>query len=254
MNEAIEGKQIVVWFSCGIASAVAAKKTLEIYGKKNTVRLIYNPVAEEDSDNLRFLKDCENWFLQAIEIHSNPAWPTSSIVDVFKKKRYISGIAGAPCTTELKKGARYYFEKTNEIDFHVLGFTADEKHRHKRFVKGERPNVLPVLIDLNLAKEDCMRIAFKFGIEPPRVYSLGFSNANCIGCVKSSSPTYWNLVRKHFPKIFNQRAAQSREIGCKLVRLKGKRVFLDQLPENAKGGKLKTYNIECGIFCSETED
>lgn len=60
-------------------------------------------------------------------------------------------------------------------------------------------------------------------------------------------PTYWNLVRKTFPEVFNQRAEQSRLIGCKLARRKGKRIFLDELLETDKGGKIKNY--ECGIFC-----
>jgi hypothetical protein len=41
------GDKIAVWFSCGAASAVAAKKTLEKYGDVCTVRVINNPVAGE---------------------------------------------------------------------------------------------------------------------------------------------------------------------------------------------------------------
>jgi hypothetical protein len=74
----------------------------------------------------------------------------------------------------------------------------------------------------------------------PLIYSLGYPNANCIGCVKSQSPTYWNLVRKTFPDVFEERAIQSRRIGCKLVKLKGKRIYLDELLETDKGGKIKS--------------
>lgn len=42
-------------------------------------------------------------------------------------------------------------------------------------------------------------------------------------------------------------AKQSREIGCRLVRVKGRRIFLDELDPEARGGKIKSY--ECGIFC-----
>lgn len=49
---------IAVWFSCGAASAVAAKITVEKYSLLEEVRVIYNPVVNEDSDNLRFLKGC----------------------------------------------------------------------------------------------------------------------------------------------------------------------------------------------------
>jgi hypothetical protein len=117
----------------------------------------------------------------------------------------------------------------------------------KRFNTGERGNTIPVLIAELLTKQDCFKIVEKAGIKLPLIYSLGYPNANCIGCVKSQSPTYWNLVRKTFPDVFEERAIQSRRIGCKLVKLKGKRIYLDELLETHKGGKIKSY--ECGIFC-----
>lgn len=238
---------IAVWFSCGVASAVAAKKTVEKYGADNNIIIVNNTVQEEDSDNLRFLKDVEKWIGISIIYATNSNYPTNSAVDAWEDKKYMSGIHGAPCTRELKKEARYQFESKNKIDFHVLGFTYDEKERNDRFIKYERDNVLPVLIDEKITKVQCFEIIKEAGLKLPMVYKLGFPNANCIGCVKATSPTYWNLVRKTYPNVFNQRAEQSRRIGCRLVRYKGKRIFLDELPLNALGGKIKAY--ECGIFC-----
>jgi len=240
-------KLIAVWFSCGAASAVAAKKTIEKYGRTHKIIIVNNPVVNEHPDNERFLKDCEVWLGQTIIKAINKNYPSCDIVDVFEKRKYISGIKGAPCTSELKKEARYQFEKENEIDWHVLGFTADEKKRSDRFMKFERSNLIPILIDENITKEDCFRILNEAKIKLPEIYSLGYPNANCIGCVKSSSPTYWNLVRKTFPEIYEERAEQSRRIGAKLVMLKGKRIFLDELKPTDKGGKIKSW--DCGIFC-----
>lgn len=126
---AINSKTIVVWFSCGAASAVAAKKTIEKYGRTHAIRVVNNPVAEEHSDNQRFLKDCEAWLGVKIESAKNSKFPSCSIYDVFKARRYISGIAGAPCTQELKKKARQEWEAKNPHDYIVLGFTYDEKKR-----------------------------------------------------------------------------------------------------------------------------
>ena len=238
---------IVVWFSCGAASAVAAKKTIEKYGETHNVLIVNNPVVNEHKDNERFLKDCEKWFGQKIIKAINKKYPTCDIKDVFNKKKYMSGVAGAPCTKELKKEARYQFEKENKIDWHVLGFTYDEKDRSERFIKFERGNVIPVLIDLKLNKQDCFDILIDNKIKLPEIYSYGFPNANCIGCVKATSPTYWNLVRDKFPEVFEERAIQSREIGTKLVRVKGKRVFLDELKRTDTGQKIKSW--ECGIIC-----
>jgi hypothetical protein len=239
---------IAVWFSCGAASAVAAKLTLEKY---SDVRVVNNPVAEEDSDNRRFLKDVEDWLGVKIESAINPKYPTASAYDVWAYRNYMSGVSGAVCTVELKKRARQIWEQTNKAEWHVLGFTVDEKTRYDRFVLTERDNVLPILIDAGLTKQDCLDRIIAAGIKPPRVYSLGFPNANCIGCVKATSPTYWNLVRRTHPEAFNQRAEQSRELGVKLVRHKNTRIFLDELPADAKGRSLAKMQVDCGIFCEE---
>lgn len=245
------GDVIAVWFSCGAASAVAAKKTVERYGSTATIRVLNNPVREEDEDNRRFLYDVEHWLGVRIETVLNSNWPDASAEQVWEKRRGMSFPNGAPCTTELKKKARQEWESRNRADWHVLGFTADEKKRHDRFVLSERGNVLPVLIDAGLTKHDCYGILRAAGIQLPRIYSMGYPNANCIGCVKATSPTYWNHVRQMHPEVFDQRAAQSRALGVRLVRYRGERMFLDELPADAKGRPMKNMDLECGTFCEE---
>ena len=249
----IIGKNIAVWFSCGAASAVAAKKTLEIYGQHNNVRVINNPVAEEHPDNQRFLKDVEKWLGVEIEFAVNSKFPSCSAVDVWTKRQYMSGPAGAPCTGELKKKARQEWESKNPCDRLVLGFTADEKHRSDNFMKTERDTLLPVLINLGITKAECFEIIKRAGIKLPEIYSLRYPNANCLGCVKASSSTYWNHVRKVHPEVFKQRAEMSRALGARLVWYKKKRWFLDELPEDAKGRAMKNMDFECGIFCEEAK-
>ena len=56
----------------------------------------------------------------------------------------------------------------------------------------------------------------KAGITPPAIYALGYPNANCIGCVKAASPTYWNLVRKTHPEVFEERAEDEQRIRGKV--------------------------------------
>ena len=262
-----EGDTIVVWFSCGAASAVALKKTIEKYHNLCTVRAVNNFIVEEDADNRRFLTDVENWCNIKIEQAFNSKYPTASIKDVFEKRKMMSTNFGAPCTVELKKGARYEFEKNNKVDWHVLGYPFEEWERHFQFYYNESPFILPVLIDCGLTKDACFEIISQSGIALPRTYSesssfgSGYPNANCIGCVKASSPTYWNHVRETRPEIFKERAEQSRRLaeetgrdfGFKLVRHKGKRIFLDELPADAKGRSMKTMNIECGIICPTGE-
>ena len=166
----------------------------------------------------------------------------------------MSGNFGAPCTTHLKKNARQVWEMKNPTDYIVLGFTADEEKRAERFRENQKQKLLPVLIDENITKQGCFDILLQAGIKLPEIYSFGYPNANCIGCVKATSPTYWNLVRKTFPEVFEDRVKLSEELGAKLVRHKGKRILLKNLPVDAKGRDLKEYNFECGIFCIKDED
>lgn len=246
-----EGMKIAVWFSCGAASAVAAKLTVDKYGEDNEVIILNNPIKEEHHDNQRFLKDVEKWIGQKIHHVKSKKFPSQSCVEVWYNKRFMSGVHGAPCTLELKKKARQEWEKENKPDYHVLGFTYDEIKRHERFILSETDKVIPVLIDEKLTKNDCYRIIKEAGLELPEIYKLGYPNANCIGCVKATSPTYWNHVKKVHPKEFERRAIQSRQIGARLVRVKGKRIFLDELTGTEKGRPIQGMDFECGIFCEE---
>lgn len=243
---------IAVWFSCGAASAVAAKLTIEQYSDTHDIRILNNFILEEDQDNRRFLKDVSEWLCHPIEQVSSRKFPSGSAVEVWDDENFMAGPKGATCTRILKKGARQEWEEANKAEWHVFGFTSEEEDRHNMFVMTERDNVLPVLIEANLTKHDCFEIVTAAGLTLPRSYFDGWPNANCLGCVKATSPTYWNHLRKLHPDIFAARAEQSRRIGAKLVRWKGKRIFLDELPEDAFGRPLKSMKMpECGIFCEE---
>lgn len=242
---------IAVWFSCGAASAVAAKLTLEKYSDTHIIRVMNNPVAEEDPDNQRFLKDVEIWLGIEIESVVNPMFPSGSAVEVWEHQRYMSGVAGAPCTTALKKLARKHWELANRSDHIVLGFTKEESRRVTNFRKNEKHDLIPILLDEGYTKADCFNVLLEAGISLPKIYMRGYPNANCIGCVKATSPTYWNHVREQDPDVFEQRSTQSREIGARLVRYKGERIFLDELPADAKGAPMKNLDFECGIFCQK---
>lgn len=246
---------IAVWFSCGAASAVALEETLLRYGHITEVRAINNPVVEEHPDNLRFLQDVATHLGCRIELAVARSYPSSSAEDVWKHRRYMAGVGGAPCTTQLKKIARQEWEEENNPRQHVFGFTLDERSRYERFILTERENVLPVLIDAQLTKQDCFERVKSWGIDLPKIYSYGFKNANCIGCVKSLSPAYWNLVRKEFPEVFARRAKLSREIGARLIEKTTagtkRRYFLDELPESWGRDEALPAAPECGIICEE---
>lgn len=58
----MERKRLVVWFSCGAASAVTAKLCLAKYADEYEIAIARCVVANEHPDNDRFAQDCEKWF------------------------------------------------------------------------------------------------------------------------------------------------------------------------------------------------
>jgi hypothetical protein len=82
---------------------------------------------------------------------------------------------------------------------------------------------------------------------------MGFPNANCIPCVKATSPDYWSLVRLKFPEEFDRMAKLSRELGARLARVNNERVFIDEIPDDWP--VTQAISPECDFLCSlATED
>lgn len=240
--------RVISWFSCGAASAVATK--LAITESKQPIEIVYCQVKEEHPDNLRFMQDCEKWFGQKIKILGNEKYD-SSIYEVFKKRKYIVGIGGAPCTVHLKKDVRKSFEKPDDIQ--VFGYTVEEQDRVDRFIDANNDvNLWSILIEKSLSKQDCLAILDRAGIELPAMYKLGYQNNNCIGCVKGGLG-YWNKIRNDFPDHFEKMAKLEKTIGAKILKYKNERIWLTDLPRNAGEYPLEK-SIECGIFCHMAEE
>ena len=137
----LSGQRIAVWFSCGAASAIAAKLTLDLYGAANSVRILNNPVKEEGEDNRRFCRDVGTWLGVEVEEVKHRLFPNASAEEVWDKQKGMVFPHGAPCTRYLKKFARQDWEQNNPVDWHVFGFGAEERARHDAFVLTERSNV-----------------------------------------------------------------------------------------------------------------
>lgn len=222
--------RVLVWFSSGAASAVAAKLALRKHGPDNVV-LVRCETGAEHKDNDRFTRDCERWLnAPVVSIRSEKFADTW---EVWEKTRWLAGIEGARCTTELKVMPRLAFQRPDDV--HVFGYTADradveraERLQRNYFeLKIETP-----LIDAGVTKAACLAMIERAGIKPPLTYSLGFPNANCLPCVKATSPAYWALVRKRFPAEFERMAKLSRELDVRLCRIEGERAFIDEIPDS----------------------
>lgn len=236
--------RIVSWFSTGAASAVATKIS-------NPDVIAYCDPGSEDEDNKRFMADCEKWFGKPITILKSDKYEDTW--DVWEKRQYICGHAGAPCTGELKIKPRLAFQLPDDI--HVFGYTTDSKDIQRAETLRENwpdLHIVTPLIDRGISKAACLAMILKAGIQPPRVYAMGFPNANCIPCCKSQSPSYYALVRKEFPLKFHRMAELSRRLNVRLVKIGKERAFIDEIPPDQS--TTEAIAPECDLLCSMAEE
>jgi hypothetical protein len=242
-----DNSRVLVWFSCGAASAVAAKLAVDKYPHCEV--LYCDTLAYEHDDNPRFMADVAHWIGKNIRLLRSKKY--IDIFDVFDKTGWLVGVGGARCTTELKKNVRKEYQRDD--DLHIFGLTADETDRIDQFEDTNSDLQLEwILEDSQVTKTDCYRILQEAGIELPAMYKLGYNNNNCIGCVKGGMG-YWNKVRLDFPDAFTRMAKQERSMNVAICKTyagdgKRKRVFLDELDPNA-GRDVPLPNIDCGVLC-----
>jgi len=230
-----------IWWSAGAASTIAAQIHLQDHPEAT---LIYTDPGGEHPDNVRFRHDVEQWL--GVEIVVMRSAKYADPWDVFDRTRFLVGPGGARCTVELKKRLRQQYEDPTDIQ--VFGYTAEEQARADRFRKAN-PDVRLVtpLIEQGITKAQCLGKLLEAGIDLPAMYLLGFQNANCIGCPQGGMG-YWNMIRKHFPDVFDRMAKQERELDNAVCRPGGVPVWLDELDPN-RGDMRTEPDIECGPLC-----
>ena len=245
--------RIVCWFSCGAASAVAAKLVLadkELCAQYDEVVIAYCKIQEEHPDNERFFKECEVWFDHPIKVLMHEGY-NGSIYNVFEKN-YMRTPGGSPCTRALKKQVRTKFQKDG--DLHVFGYTVEEEDRANKFIdaNNEIETHWP-LIDEQLRKEEVLAMIERAGIELPEMYKLGYEHNNCVGCVKGGMG-YWNKIRKDFPAEFKRMADFEKRKGYTVLKepADSAPLYLHDLDPN-RGRMSDEPKIECGIFCEMAE-
>ena len=239
-GEQVEKKpRVISWFSCGAASAVATKLI-------NPDVIAYCDTGSEDADNKRFMDACQGWFEKSITILKSDKFLDTW--DVWEKRKYLAGVSGAPCTSELKVLPRLAFQRPDDV--HVFGYTADKRDaKRAQNLRENYPDlsIVTPLIDRGITKAHCLSLIESANIDSPRVYSMGFPNANCIPCPKATSPDYWSMVRHHFPMEFYRMAYLSRKYGARLSRIDGERIFIDQIPTDWP--MVNPIAPECDMLC-----
>lgn len=193
----------VVMFSGGIGSWAAAKLVAKKYGMSDLYLLFTDvkgsatsPHIGEDEDTYRFLDEAvANIGGQYIYLNEG-----RDIWEVFKDKRFLGNSRLANCSHSLKqKPARDWInENCDPLDSIIyVGIDWTEIHRLPAIVR----NYLPFIVEAPLTekpyldKSELIQWAKNEGLEPPRLYSLGFSHNNCGGgCVRAGQGQFRKLL------------------------------------------------------------
>lgn len=184
----------IVSLSGGVASAVAADRAIERYGREN-VTLWFSDVLWEDEDNYRFLVDCMRRWGGELVTYRDGRTP----LQVAEDKQIIPNQRIAPCSLELKIKPFVKFLHTSPKPATVLlGLDWKEQHRMAR-PKANYEAIDGVTVDYPLMWKPIIYMPYQeivrsWGIAPPRMYAAGFSHANCGGrCVKQGVGD-WNRL------------------------------------------------------------
>lgn len=217
----------VVMYSGGIGSWAAAKMVAAKHGTDN-LYLVFTDVkgnAEsahigEDEDTYRFLEDSVK-NIGGTYVYLNEG---RDIWEVFKDKKFLGNSRLAHCSFELKqKPARKWLDENCDPEDTVVyvGIDWTETHRLPAIVKNYKPYtaVAPLAepyyhreTRMYFDKPELIEWAKFEGLEPPRLYELGFSHNNCGGgCVRAGQAQFKKLL-EIMPERFAMWEAKEQEV------------------------------------------
>jgi len=192
----MSGQRHVVMFSSGAGSWAAARRVADEHGTEN-LWLVFSDVSMEDEDNYRFLREA------AADIGGELVWLKDGrdIWQVFKDDSFLGNTRLANCSKFLKqRPARAWLDANCDpaTTTVYVGIDWSEQHRLPAVVH----NYLPYRAEAPLCsapyvdKADILADLRRRGIEPPRLYSMGFAHANCGGgCVRAGQGQFAHLLK-----------------------------------------------------------
>lgn len=162
------------------------------------VRLLFADTLMEDEDLYRFLDEAAaNVGAELVRIaDGRTPW------DVFRDVRFLGNTRIDPCSRVLKRDImRKWVEdryRPGGVTLY-LGIGWDESHRYERARARWAPYDLraPMCEAPYETASDVVRAMRDCGIEPPRLYAMGFPHNNCGGfCVKAGQAHFERLLRR----------------------------------------------------------
>jgi hypothetical protein len=195
-----------------------------------------NPNVGEDADTMRFLRDARDDLGVPLVVIRNHR----TIWDVFRERKWLGNSSLAHCSWELKTGPAAHWASQNapRVDRILVGIDFTEAHRLPGIVENWQPYqaVAPLMDKPMLWKPQLIDMLHERGIEPPRMYRLGFAHSNCPACVKGGHD-HWARLWRVWPERYLYAEQQERDIRAEF----GADV---SILKDRKGGTAKPMTLE----------
>lgn len=185
----------VVQFSGGVGSWAAAKRIAQLHGTDDLI-LLFADTLIEDEDLYRFVQEAVanvgGTFIRLAD--GRTPW------ELFKDARFMGNTRVDLCSRVLKRELLNGWVKDNcdpEDTTLVFGIDWTEEHRIERTRERLAPwkVVAPMCEAPYMTKQEMLGLLAAEGIEPPRLYKLGFPHNNCGGfCVKAGQAQFKKLL------------------------------------------------------------
>lgn len=200
----------VIQFSGGLGSFGAALRVAEKHGTSNLTLLIADTKAE-DPDLWRFA-DATSRLLGV---------PLTKVADgrspweLFRDKRFLGNDRITPCTKYLKQiPCRRWMKAHAPVGDSVVHIGIEKTKRDRARIPAIARNWKPWRVQFplcnrwepELSKEESksrlMDLSRCYGIEPPRLYAMGYEHNNCGGLCVRAGQGQWKLTLEKQPELF----------------------------------------------------
>ncbi|AFY39878.1 hypothetical protein Lepto7376_3702 [[Leptolyngbya] sp. PCC 7376] len=195
----------IVFFSSGAASTVAALRVAQKFGTKS-LYLVFSDTLIEDEDNYRFLVEAHH------KIGGELIWLKDGRTpwDIFESTKWLSH-RGIKCSHLLKIAPAQQWLR--EQDFSpeettlYFGINFEELHRLEAISK----NWTPFPVDIPLCWDEfgwadrtvIFNELYRAGLNPPRLYEMGFAHANCGGFCPKAGQAHYRLLLQQLPERYS---------------------------------------------------
>lgn len=202
----------IVMFSGGAGSYAAAKRVVAEVGAASTL-LVFADTKMEDEDLYRFLRETSEHLGAELVTLTEGRTPWEVFFDV----RFLGNTRIDPCSRVLKRELiRSWLEENypdpSEVVMH-LGIDWTEEHRYLKAIPHHAPYTVraPMCEEPLIEKDQMVADLAADGIEPPRLYALGFPHNNCGGfCIKAGQ-AHFKLLLDTMPERYAYHEQQEQD-------------------------------------------